>query len=109
MTTLIVYLAEIVVAIYVFYVAINMIQFKGRQKERILAAIPDQDKAVGYGKNAGTAMMLFGFAFLAFCILRYVTNNMIFDAVILLVVLADIVVNMYFNRKYAGKSNINIY
>jgi predicted ABC-type exoprotein transport system permease subunit len=102
-------IAEIIAGIYMIIIAINMLQFKGRQKDQILAAIPDQDKAMEYGKQGGKAYLLTGIVITILGILYFITNIAAFNGIIGIFILIMLFVIMNLNNKIAGKANVTIF
>jgi len=44
---------ELVLGVYIAFIGFNLSRFQGRQKNLVLASIPDQEKAASYGQEAG--------------------------------------------------------
>ena len=102
-------LLEIAAAIYVFITGLNMFMFKSRQKDQILAAIPDQAKAAEYGKKAGITMLIAAIVVIVVACVALFTGNQNLNIVEDLVLLVCLVVVLMLNKKYSGKYTITIF
>lgn len=102
-------IALIICGIYVVYVGLFMVMFKGRQKNQILKAIPEEAKAKAYGKVCGSMVLIAGILAIGCAVLWMMTGQEIYSTILEFVLLVVVVLNLYLNKKYSGGYTITIY
>lgn len=99
----------IVICIYLIIISRNMILFRGRQRDQILTAIQDENKARQYGKAAGKLFIITGAGMIAFSTAWLITRsrNVNFAGDVFLLICLFAILRT--NKKWSGKYGITIY
>ncbi len=100
---------DIFIGIYAFYISVNMIQMKGRQKKQILKEIPDENKAAMYGRQAGMAFLLFAVGLIVLNVLFILLKATVLTHITEYFILAFAGIILYLNKKWSGKYGILIW
>ena len=100
---------ELVLGVYIAFIGFNLSRFQGRQKNLVLASIPDQEKAASYGQEAGRYYILAGIGIVVLNVVYMLTKSEAVSLVDEVWILLFLILIMKINKKYTGKVGLLMY